>query len=471
MKSYIGGYILPDNLVVNIIKVNNNITLLNTTSISSSSYSITSSYLITSKFALSSSFTTRSLSSSFSNTSKTSSFIENIFDSTQSFVITSSNILTNKSASFVLSASQHFNLYPSSSYSITASWASSSITSSYSLGALDGKFFNASKSIYIPYDGFSRISNTSIQLGDYTSSYISCSVSSISNIIIVVTSSLTPDNANQNHCIGGNIFISKSLTSGLIIGHDVCTVAGGSDLYIGNKIFSNARNMNVIPAAAGGSGNSTIIGNRCLTNFNFLGGQNSQNTIVGNFALGNTYSGSVANTVIGNYAGFNADYSNSNPQVLRNTFIGNYSGYNCRSSYNTFIGNYSGYNFKTYTSSTTSSGCVTIGYRCGFSYTSSMDNTILIGNNIGIGQILAGGSNTVAIGNNIETNGKVGCIILGHYASASANFQFVLGSPSNPIQTSSIASVGSQTPTLISGSQFLVINLNGTLVKIPCFNL
>jgi len=83
------------------------------------------------------------------------------------------------------------------------------------------------------------------------------------------------------------------------------------------------------------------------------------------------------------------------------------------------------------------------------------------------------GSNNIVIGNgaNVSTNSLSGVVVLGTGAIASNSNQWAMGSSTWPLSTASFATnglVSSNTmPTTAAG--FLVLNLNGTIRKLPFF--
>lgn len=145
--------------------------------------------------------------------------------------------------------------------------------------------------------------------------------------------------------------------------------------------------------------------------------------------------------------------NSTTPYLLEDTVaIGHQAGIQLNGTANTFIGREAG----------TNSACsqsIGIGRFAGSS--AGGNNNIFIGENSGK---YITGSNNITIGSDIQispTNAQ-GCIVLGHGASATANNQFVLGSTTVPLST---------TATTGTISNYLIVNINGSLKKIALYNL
>lgn len=134
---------------------------------------------------------------------------------------------------------------------------------------------------------------------------------------------------------------------------------------------------------------------------------------------------------------------------------------------------------------TTANGTVICGAESGNAITSATDARLLgenCGNAITIGSfnlcVGSGSCNTlgpitgtrnIVLGTNSSMTGDYSnCIILGSAGSATASGQLVLGSSTNPVNTTLLPSNGT---VLVppNAATFLQINLNGTLLCIPCF--
>lgn len=201
----------------------------------------------------------------------------------------------------------------------------------------------------------------------------------------------------------------------------------------------------------------------------------NENTKIGRLALIGNTSG-YRNTSVG------CDSMQSNTNGYNNTAVGspalwqNISGFN-----NTAIGAWSLiFNTSGVENTAIGSGSLTnnvtgnrntnIGALSGFNNTTGTQNTI-IGTFSGLA--LTTGSNNTILGfsANVSENNTNDCIVLGANAVANKSGEFVLGSDSNPINTSSsVGDQGSALPLPARPLGYLEVRLNNQLVKIPYYN-
>lgn len=201
----------------------------------------------------------------------------------------------------------------------------------------------------------------------------------------------------------------------------------------------------------------------------------NENTKIGRLALIGNTSG-YRNTSVG------CDSMQSNTNGYNNTAVGspalwqNISGFN-----NTAIGAWSlifntsgientAIGSGSLTNNVTGNRNINIGAMSGFNNTTGIQNTI-IGTFSGLA--LTTGSNNTILGfsANVSENNTNNCIVLGANAVANKSGEFVLGSDSNPINTSSsVGDQGSALPLPARPLGYLEVRLNNQLVKIPYYN-
>ena len=228
----------------------------------------------------------------------------------------------------------------------------------------------------------------------------------------------------------------------------------------------------------------------------FSGGyvQLAANLSTGNVTIGTSAGGAITTGNGDTFVGYKAGQSNTSGGS--NSFFGFQSGYQCTTGgLNSVFGAYAG------ESITTGANNSAFGYLAGQVISSGSSNAFFggssgintttggyntfVGSSAG-GNCSTGGSNAFfgyGAGGAVETgtaNTAVGAnagpsadishsISIGHGAAASASYQLAIGSSSDPITTASTATAGA---AALPGNPlgFLVVNLNGALVKLPYYS-
>lgn len=199
------------------------------------------------------------------------------------------------------------------------------------------------------------------------------------------------------------------------------------------------------------------------------------NTVIGRSAFINNTTGD-SNSVVG------CDALSNNTTGVNNIAIGKGSLYSSVSpSNNCAVGTYAQFSNVTGDSNCSLGSASLVSNTFGSNNT-AVGSAALIYNTTGIrntaigtysGSSLTTGSNNTIIGYGANTSSNFdNCIILGANAVASATGDFVLGSSGNPINTSSsVGSAGTAQALPSRPLGFLIVRLNGNLIKIPYYRV
>lgn len=274
---------------------------------------------------------------------------------------------------------------------------------------------------------------------------------SVSNTVVIGSNS---SSNNSNNLLIGSNSICNGINNVMLSNNGNNTQGFG--VLIGNPVYSFGPNTTNIGYNSGNSNLSnginlliTSVGSQNLQQLgSSTSSRNTNLTCLGNNCL-QSLQGGLDIVAVGTNAGqsYVGGYNGNTGTQANNIFIGSSSGKSSSGTNNVFIGSY-----------------------CSLNATGS--NNVVIGNNSLTGSNT--GNNNIVHGNNIQLdNGsRNNCILLGNNSvthSSLTDGQFVLGSSINSINTSSTASAGVNTlPANPLG--FLVVVLNGNIVKIPYYS-